>query len=68
MVEDSEPWYALLTHRLPPLIGSDVNDKTVWIWRRHWIDKYTVCEIAKERGWSVPAVEFHLRRAKRALE
>lgn len=59
---------ALLMHRLPPLARSDLNDRTLWVWRRYWMDKLTVAEIAAERGWSEPAVEWHLRRAKQALE
>jgi len=66
-VENLEPLHTLLMQRLPPLIGTDVNDRTVWVWRRHWIDKLTVREIAVERGWCAPAVEFHLRRGARAL-
>lgn len=60
--------YALLMHRLPPLTKTDLNDRTLWVWRRYWCDKRAVQEIAAERGWSVPAVEWHLKRAKRALE
>jgi DNA-directed RNA polymerase specialized sigma24 family protein len=66
-MEDLETVYALLTQRLPPLVKTTLNDRTVGTWRRHWIDKLTVREIARENGWSVPAVEWHLRRAFRAL-
>lgn len=66
-MEDLEPVYALLAQRLPPLMKTSVNDRTVATWRRHYIDKLTVREIALEAGWCVPAVEWHLRRANRAL-
>jgi hypothetical protein len=67
-VADLQFVYALLLERLPPLVKTELNDRTVWVWHRHWIDKHTVREIATEQGWSVPAVEFHLRRAKGTLE
>lgn len=66
-MQDLEPYYALLAQRCPPLLRTQLNDRTLWTWRRHWIDRLTVREVAAERGWSVPAVEWHLRRADRAL-
>ena len=66
-MEDLEPLYALLMARLPSLVKTDINDRTVWAWKRYWIDKFTVREVAADRGWCVPAVEWHLRRAARVL-
>lgn len=57
-----------LQRRLPSLERSVVNDRTVHVWTRYWIDKCTHREIAVEQGWSVPAVNWHLRRAERVLD
>ena len=54
---------AVLEEKLPPLLRTDVNERTLHVWRRYWIDRHTVGDIALELGWCVAAVEFHLRRA-----
>ena len=53
---------------LPPLIKSDLNERTCWVFRAFWVDHKPTREIASEREWSVPAVEFHLKRAEKALK
>ena len=63
-VEDAER----LEELLPPMIGTTVNDRTCWIFRAFWVDRRPVREIASEQGWSIPAVEFHLKRAERVLK
>ena len=50
------------------MIGTTVNDRTCWIFRAFWVDRRPVREIASEQGWSIPAVEFHLKRAERVLK
>lgn len=51
----------------PKLSRSDVNERTVLVWRRRYVDRIAIADIAREFGWSVPAVTWHLRRAARAL-
>lgn len=68
LVGPQEMLYQELMRKLPTLTRSSVNDRTCWVWRRHWIDKLTVEEIAAEKKWSVPAVVWHLRRAHQVLE
>lgn len=53
---------------LPASERTDVNERTVFVWRRCSVDNASVLEVALERGWSAPAVEWHLRRAQRALQ
>lgn len=57
-----------LEELLPPLARTPVNDRTVFVCRRCWIDNLTVADVALEQGWSVPAVEWHLRRAEKVLD
>jgi len=49
------------------MLGTTINDRTCWIFRAFWVDRKTVREIASEQGWSIPAVEFHLKRGERVL-
>lgn len=58
----------LLQQRLPPLVNTDLNERTISVWGEHWMEGYTVRAVAQRRGWCVPAVEFHLRRARKILE
>lgn len=59
----------LLQQRLPPLVNTDLNERTISVWVEHYMDSQTAEDIAQKRGWSVPAVEFHLHRAmKKILE
>lgn len=44
-----------------------VNERTAYVCRQHWVERHTVADIAAHHGWSVPAVEWHLRRAERVL-
>lgn len=60
--------YERLQKILPDLERSEINTRTRSVWHQHWIDKYTVREIARDRGWTIPAIEWHLRRAHRLLE
>jgi len=49
------------------MLGTDVNERTIRVWRRRWVEHWTVRDIAGELGWCPAAVEFHLRRAARIL-
>lgn len=64
VVEDAER----LEELLPPLVSTDLNERTCWVFRAFWVDHKPVREIASEKGWSVPAVEFHLKRGERTLK
>lgn len=52
---------------LPPLLHSDLNERTLYVVRKRWLEKWTEREIASSCGWSIPAVQFHLRRAQEIL-
>jgi hypothetical protein len=56
-----------LREKFPPLTGTDVNHRTLAVWQSHWIDRETVQDIAARLGWSVAAVDWHLRRASRLI-
>lgn len=59
---------SVLREKFPSLRGTDVNDRTVEVWRRHWIDRESENYIAVALGWSQAAVSWHLRRAERLLQ
>ena len=67
-MDDLTDKYDRLQRLLPDLERTELNTRTREVWHQHWIDKYTVREIAQDRGWCVPAVSWHLRRAQRLLE
>lgn len=52
---------------LPPLLRSDLNERTLFVVRKRWLEMWTERDIASECGWSIPAVQFHLRRAEEVL-
>jgi hypothetical protein len=56
-----------ITQLFPKLERTDLNERTVYVWRRRWVDRASFDDIATERGWSRPAVSWHYRRATRAL-
>lgn len=67
---DSARWVAALQRlesSFPKLERSDVNERTLLVWRRVWVDRVPVDDLAVELGWSRPAVAWHLRRAARVL-
>jgi DNA-binding CsgD family transcriptional regulator len=56
-----------LRERFPSIAGTDVNDRTVDVWRRRWVGLLSPKEIATQLGWSPAAVHWHLQRAERML-